>query len=164
MVDQGTFRLDLYFRLATHEVNVPPVRERRDDIRALAESLLVRTGHVPMPTIQHSAIEMLQTLELPGNVRELRNLLERALVFGADIGPASIRAALNAAKRERVSPTSEETAPAGTDIASNRAFLLAQSLHRHSGNRARAAAELGVSERTVYRWMKNFCNDPNCNW
>lgn len=166
MVSQGTFRLDLYFRLATHEVNVPPVRERRDDIRALAESQIERIGHIPTPTIQHSAIELLQTLDLPGNVRELRNLLERALVFGADIGPASIRAALNAAKREQVATvnTDPTQAPAGTDIASNRAFLLAQSLHRHSGNRARAAAELGVSERTVYRWMKNFCNDPNCNW
>jgi transcriptional regulator with PAS, ATPase and Fis domain len=164
MVSRKTFRLDLYFRLATHELTVPPVRERRDDIRALAESMIARIGHVPTPTIQHSAIELLQRLDLPGNVRELGNLIERALVFGADIGPASIRAALNAVKRDSVATKTSDSSPAGTDIASNRAYLLAQSLHRHSGNRARTAAELGVSERTVYRWMKNFCNDPNCNW
>ncbi len=167
MVSEGTFRLDLYYRLATHEIRVPPVRERRDDIRALADALLTRFGHIPTPTIQHAAIELLETLELPGNVRELNNLLELSLILGADIGPASIRAALNAVKRDRITSataSTPEAQPAGTDIASNRAFLLAQSLHRHSGNRARAAAELGVSERTVYRWMKNFCNDPNCNW
>ncbi|MGB7181890.1 MAG: sigma 54-interacting transcriptional regulator [Burkholderiaceae bacterium] len=179
MVDQGKFRLDLYYRLATHEVRIPPLRERRDDIQLLAKSLLMRFDHVPNPTIQNKAIEVIAQLDLPGNVRELRNLLERSLVYGTDIGPASVRAAINSVRRQAVghdpayslrregfSPVGESgsTDEAPTDVRANRAYLLAKSLHRHNGNRARAAAELGVSERTVYRWMKHFCNDPNCNW
>lgn len=176
MVAQGSFRLDLYYRLATHEVRVPPLRERRDDLKVLCEALLNRMDMASRPTIQDEAIAVIKEQELPGNVRELRNLLERALTFGFDIGPAAIKAALNSHQREAgvsaftlsplISDAARQDAEADVihDVSSNRALLLAKSLRRFNGNRAQAAADLGISERTVYRWMKHFCNDPNCNW
>jgi len=83
-VAQGTFRHDLYFRLITFEVEIPPLRERRDDIPLLIEhfiaTLAAKNGQAP-PTVSHEALEELQRLPWHGNVRELRNAVEHAIVL-----------------------------------------------------------------------------------
>ncbi len=180
MVSEGTFRLDLYYRLAAHEIRIPPLRERREDIVPIAEALVRERLPGTRVVIDAAARRVLETLPLPGNVRELRNLLERAVGTDGSIDPSLLRTAprnappaTHPATRPGAHPgthpgTKSATHPrASTPPAASpgtgdgtaplvewRRHLLAQALARHGGNRARVATELGVSERTVYRWMR----------
>jgi DNA-binding NtrC family response regulator len=83
LVAAGRFREDVYFRLARFTVEVPPLRERREDIRLLAEHFLRLFAHemsLPHPAIGAAALHLLETYDFPGNVRELKNIVERALI------------------------------------------------------------------------------------
>jgi len=88
----GTFRRDLYFRLARFIIEVPPLRERREDIPLLADhflTLLAREMGMPKPRLRPDALVALERYDYPGNVRELKNLIERALIEsgGGEVGP-----------------------------------------------------------------------------
>jgi DNA-binding NtrC family response regulator len=89
---QGTFRQDLYYRLAVVPISLPPLRQRREDIPGLCELFcreVSRELKVPMRRISTRALEKLKRYDFPGNIRELRNLIERALILsvGPEIGP-----------------------------------------------------------------------------
>ena len=89
---QGTFRQDLYYRLAVVPISLPPLRQRREDIPGLCELFcreVSRELKVPMRRISTRALEKLKRYDFPGNIRELRNLIERALILsvGLEIGP-----------------------------------------------------------------------------
>src|SRR5258708_39016796 len=88
----GRFRQDLYYRLNVIEVLLPPLRERREDLPALCRALLARLSQesgLPMPEIDELSVQQIARLPLPGNVRELENLLHRAITLGED-GPLRI--------------------------------------------------------------------------
>ena len=94
MVRQGTFRQDLYYRLAVVPIALPPLRSRREDIPGLCDFFCRRVSSelkVPLRQIGPRACEKLSRYDFPGNIRELRNLIERALILssGTEIGPAS---------------------------------------------------------------------------
>ena len=106
---QGTFRQDLYYRLAVVPIALAPLRNRREDIPGLCELFcreVSRELKVPMRRISAAALEKLKRYDFPGNIRELRNLIERALILsvGAEIGPDDFPLAL-----------ANETTPAGGD-------------------------------------------------
>ena len=185
MVGEGAFRLDLFYRLATHEIRIPALRERRDDIEPIARALLAAFEPLRTPRLSDDAVAYLREQPFPGNIRELANVLQRALAFGPSIDARVLRAAETRApgtapSRGRPPMADARTnggAPSGMrpargleqrPLAGERGLreakleLLVGSLARHEGNRARAARELGVSERTVYRWMRHFCSDPAC--
>jgi transcriptional regulator with PAS, ATPase and Fis domain len=150
-VDEKRFRLDLYYRLAGIDVNLPPLRERREDIPALSTFLLKRLAGGRRPCrLDTAALAMLQSYEFPGNVRELRNLLQRAVLTSRD---GVIRAAdlpvSNAALP--IQPTSHMQPLADVERAHIRALLDA-----HAGHRSRVAASLGITERTLYRKLKRY--------
>jgi transcriptional regulator with GAF, ATPase, and Fis domain len=84
-VAAGTFRADLYYRLSVFPIVVPPLRERQEDIPALAWAFAKQFGHAlgkPVERIPHELLEALQRYPWPGNVRELRNVIERAIILG----------------------------------------------------------------------------------
>lgn len=86
-VEQGLFRQDLYYRLHVIELNMPALREMREDIPRIAQEILIKQAHqvgVPMPTISEEAMRALEGYDFPGNVRELENILERALALCSD--------------------------------------------------------------------------------
>jgi two-component system, NtrC family, response regulator PilR len=86
LVHSGDFRQDLFYRLNVIELRTPPLRHRREDLPALAQALLQRICHeaaLPVPTLSPAALAWLQARELPGNVRELENLLQRALALNS---------------------------------------------------------------------------------
>jgi transcriptional regulator with PAS, ATPase and Fis domain len=145
MMMAGQFRQDLYYRISAFPIQLPPLRQRAEDIALLVNSFLRRAGAGTRKlTIAHDAMVHLQQAAWPGNVRELRNVLERARLF-ADDGVIRI-AHLPVAPVPQVFPAS-----AAADRAAGR---LAVQLAGFDGTRSELAAHLGISERTLYRRLK----------
>jgi two-component system response regulator AtoC len=151
-VREGSFREDLFYRLAVIRLEVPPLRERLDDLPLLAGQILVRLNAKLGKTVRGltpEALEALRAYPFPGNVRELENLLERALIFtGSDtLGLSDL------ALPQTVGPLPPP--PAATLDSLERQAIL-QALQRWEGNRTRAAAELGISRRTLLNKIKQY--------
>jgi transcriptional regulator with PAS, ATPase and Fis domain len=146
-VDEKRFRLDLYYRLAGIDVTLPPLRERRDDLPALAAFLLNRlAGGRRACRLDATALATLQAYDFPGNVRELRNLLQHAVLTCRNgvIHAADLRLPVV------VLPVQPST-QALPDV--ERAHIRAL-LDAHAGHRNRVATALGITERTLYRKLK----------
>lgn len=176
--DATWFRSDLYFRVACITVHLPSLVERRSDIPALADELLKRIGKSSGQrfTLDDDAQRLLQDYDYPGNIRELRNILWVAAVNspGGRISSQEVATALPARVNgschasggpEQGGITHRETAShnAGVEIHQGspprpawEADHLAMVLRRNNGKRRAVAEELGVSERTVYRKLKQF--------
>jgi two-component system response regulator PilR (NtrC family) len=117
-VEAGTFRQDLYYRLNVIELALPPLRERRDDIGLLSAAILRRlAGHAPV-ALSAAALEMLSHYDFPGNVRELENILERALAFasGATIEAADLALKPAMPRQARAAPAVPAPAPAPAPV------------------------------------------------
>jgi DNA-binding NtrC family response regulator len=147
LVAERKFRQDLYYRISALELRVPPLRERRDDIPAIATTLLERLsrdlGHQPVTFGAH-ALEALRRYDWPGNIRELRNVLERALL-------RTLGNVLDAATFEFPSPASPvlPLTRAGTLDDVERDYI-EQVLREENGTIDRVAERLGVSRSAVY--------------
>jgi len=148
---EKTFREDLYYRLNVVHLAVPPLRERLEDLPLLIGRLLGKLNYKlgkNVRKIDPPVLEQLQRYSFPGNVRELENLLERALIFA-----------------EGDSLTAADLALPGGDVPASlpRATLeklarqaIIDALHRWEGNRTKAAAELGITRRTLLNKIKRF--------
>lgn len=153
MSQAGNFRSDLYFRLASFVIRVPPLRERREDIPLLAEHFLQRFARGER-SLTPDALKLLMAYDWPGNVRELRNLIERAVILSAREG--KIRPehfGMLASRREEAVVLAFEHEPSLSEIERD---YLQRTLQRHGGNRAKAAAILGISERNIYRLIRQY--------
>ncbi|NHZ41710.1 sigma-54 interaction domain-containing protein [Massilia aquatica] len=136
MVARGEFRQDLYYRINAFPIRLPPLRERAGDIALLANSFLARPSAMRTVSIDAEALAQLQRRAWPGNIRELRNVLERASLFADD---GVIRVA-------HLPPAPAQPGPAAQ---------AGTSLPAHfDGTRSELAAHLGISERTLYRRLK----------
>jgi two-component system, NtrC family, response regulator AtoC len=151
MVAEGTFRDDLYHRLAVFPVRLPPLRERREDIGPLADTMLAQlvTGRPP-PRLDDEARARLGAAPWPGNARELRNALERAVIL-AD-GPV-LRAEHLWLDRDQAAPSQAE--PPGTLEALEKQAI-ERALAASGGNRREAAGALGIGLRTLYEKLKRY--------
>jgi transcriptional regulator with PAS, ATPase and Fis domain len=158
-VRDGAFRADLYYRLNVLPVRVPPLRERLDDIPLLVRhfvALFNRQLGRSVESVAPKALERLQTYGWPGNIRELRNLVERAMLLAArdelrsadlKVQPASAAGTLGV--------TAFELPADGIDLAVLERDLIAQALERTAGNRTRAAKLLGLTRHQInYRIEK----------
>jgi two-component system response regulator HydG len=158
-VQTGAFREDFYFRLNVFAVEVPPLRERRDDILPLADRFLEMRG-LPPAKLTDTARQKMLSYAWPGNIRELENALERALILaGADeIGPALF---------SLVSPTSRLQGPSagallkeGFSLDAFERELLQVALERTEGNKSAAARLLGITRRRLYSRLETLDEDP----
>jgi DNA-binding NtrC family response regulator len=164
MVKAGRFREDLYYRLAVVATHVPPLRERKADIPALATWFAEKMGRGSFAQ-SPSLLDQLMRHDWPGNVRELRNVVERALSLGdaalLDLGDAAARpsAAGEPAARRQERPDVLEMpfkeAKAQLVEAFERDYLSAL-LARHHGNISRAAAEAGIDRNYIHRLVKKY--------
>lgn len=153
-VDAGTFREDLYYRLNIIELQIPPLRERKEDLADLTAGVLERiagrrgTGGWRLST---AAAEAMMNYDWPGNIRQLENVLERATAFTerAELGEKEILPLLEA-RREGSAPLA--TRPRTLHELEREAFI--QTYHRSGGNKAKTARELGISERSVYNLLE----------
>jgi DNA-binding NtrC family response regulator len=144
-INNGTFRQDLYYRLDVLRVNIPPLRERREDIPLLAEHLLKRIVTDRPARLEPSAIEALQRHNWPGNIRELYHLLQRVYLIGA----GTITGELLLAEIDDV--PQKELLPPGAfqaTIDKTERELLETALQAAGGNKTAAAAALGMKPTT----------------
>jgi DNA-binding NtrC family response regulator len=170
MVAEGRFREDLYHRLSTFPIALPPLRERRDDIALLTHALLARVAPKRALSVAPKALALLAEQPFPGNVRELRNLLERTTLMcdGERIEAEHVAQALNSGRRSPwqrataaplpalAEPSAPASAPgsAGPSLRELERAALRERAAAHQGSRAELAAVLGISERSLYRKLK----------
>lgn len=150
--EAGRFRPDLLFRLNTVEIHLPPLRERRDDIPALAAHFLARYGRryrKPVTGLDPAAMQALLQYPWPGNVRELDHTIERAVLMarGALIEVADL--GLNPARTS--APSLDEMS-----LESVESILIRKALARATGNVSQAAEALGLSRGALYRRMEKY--------
>jgi two-component system response regulator HydG len=148
MVERGSFRRDLYYRLSVFPIDLPALRERREDIALLADTLLTRLAPGRAYTLSEAARSRLQAYDYPGNIRELRNIIERAMLM-ADGDTLLV---------EHLPPELANDASAampGVDtivpLETAELRYLQWALAHHNGDRKSLARQLGISERTLYR-------------
>jgi DNA-binding NtrC family response regulator len=158
---QGSFRADLYYRLSTFVIEVPPLREREGDVALLADHFLQRRSQsrgVRRKHLSSSAMARLDRYDWPGNVRELRNVIERAFIMA---GAAECIESEHLSLPDTVKPVVAATRPAAGNWLEQEPTLesiereyLIRLLDKYHGNRRRVAEVLGVSERTAYRMLE----------
>jgi transcriptional regulator with PAS, ATPase and Fis domain len=155
IVASGTFRQDLYYRLNGISIYVPPLRERKVEIRAFARAFLrdaSKKGGRAEPVLSPAAVAKLEAHTWPGNVRELRNVIERAVLLcqGEAIGPDHVMLGPTAGPpRDPALPPSSRSVASAADDEKQR---IVDALERCGGNQKEAAKVLGISRRTlVYR-------------
>jgi DNA-binding NtrC family response regulator len=164
-MDSGSFRQDMYFRLAQFTVHLPPLRERQGDIPLLAEHFLrlfATEMGVPVPLMSKGVIDTLLAHPFPGNIRELKNVIERALIEcgGGPILPEHIRLSAPSRRPQLTAPMIEpmpdrasksfgDELPLNLEAAEN--FLIKRALAETNGNIAEAARRLGINRTRIYR-------------
>jgi DNA-binding NtrC family response regulator len=157
-LESGALRADFYYRLNTFQIEVPPLRERREDIVPLAQTFLSRFSArqgTACPRLSSEASEALHAYAWPGNVRELQNAMEYAVILadGDGIGvrqlPAEIRTALAAP-----GAGARSKSPVSLEEAEKQAILRA--LHQTHGNKKKAAEKLGIQRATLYAKLRQY--------
>lgn len=157
MVNAGEFRRDLFYRISAFPIDLPPLRRRRDDIPLLTESLLARISPKRRYDLTPQAMDYLQNHPFPGNIRELLNILERAILLANDelIGLENVK--MNTAGNEDC--FEQDTLAGETGIlplAEVERNYLARVVEKYSGDREALAEALGISRRTLYRKLGNL--------
>ena len=156
-IRRGAFREDLYFRLAVVPIEVPPLRERPDDIPLLAEHFLReasgRFGRKPK-SLSAAAVEALQAYRWPGNVRELKNLIERLMILcpSEEVRREDLPAEIRDAIGESIAPNAP-LRDARDDF--ERRYILA-ALRKYRGNVSRTAEALDLERSNLYRKLKTY--------
>ncbi|MBI4886939.1 MAG: sigma-54-dependent Fis family transcriptional regulator [Acidobacteria bacterium] len=162
-VAAGRFRQDLYYRLNVVEIALPPLRDRRDDIPCLTAAFIKEFAgrfEKPIAGLSPGAERLLHDAPWPGNIRELRNVLERACMLseGRMLNEREVLAALGRGQRPGLSPIAARAA-AEPDAAEEPVLdrgRIEQALQQVGGNRSAAAKLLGVSRRALYRRLDTF--------
>jgi len=157
-VQEGRLRQDLYFRLKTFEMEVPPLRERREDIAKLTDTFLRRfaqqLGKTP-PKLDPAVLELLRAYPWPGNVRELQNAIEHALVL-CDEPVLRARHLPQEIQTPDLAPSvTARSGTSGSFVDAERETLV-EALRKANGNKAQAARLLGIHRATIYAKIRQF--------
>ncbi len=159
MISRGTFREDLYYRLNVINIQLPPLRERRDDISHLADHFLktgcYRAGR-DSKALSADALRLLSNYEWPGNIRELENEVERIILMSGDesvVSPAHLSSHIRGAA---ASPQKRMEGKLKDALESLERDMITQALERTGGNKSKAAEELGVSRTNLIKKAQSF--------
>ncbi|MBM4159981.1 MAG: sigma-54-dependent Fis family transcriptional regulator [Ignavibacteria bacterium] len=160
MIRLGSFREDLFYRLNVVAIDLPPLRNRREDIPPLLEHFLQRYAHEnkrKKTAFSREAWELLLRYDFPGNVRELQNIVQRAVILsrGETITTNDLPAIVKERKGEKELAALQKPTSLPERVEQLEKELVLEALRRSSGNQSQAAAELGISERNLrYRLKK----------
>lgn len=173
-VADGSFREDLYYRLETFALSVPPLRDRQEDKEILAQQFLQQLAVAQGRHIKgfsDKALQIIRQYAFPGNVRELQNVVERAFAFCTEdwVQPEQLPARLlenpsaaPAAKNDPALESRNDALLAGAVLPTLEQLqkrYVQMVLHEVDGNKRRAAALLGIGRRTLYRWLDDEAED-----
>lgn len=165
MVAAGQFRQDLYYRLSVFPIILPPLRERRDDIMALVTHFVESIGQAngrKIARITTPAVNMLLNYEWPGNIRELENVIERAVILsGVDgvIEPHHLPAWLQDQAGRKDRSLIDTSGTLDDALAALEKRMIMNALENSGGNMSKAAQQLGVTERIIGLRMKKYALD-----
>ncbi|HWO56909.1 MAG TPA: sigma-54 dependent transcriptional regulator [bacterium] len=152
-VAEGRFREDLYFRLNVFPIHVPPLRERLDDIEALALHFLRLQGY-QKPRLARAVVDRLRQHSWPGNVRELKNVIERAVIL-ANGGPLAVEH-LGPLTSPRVHHDPSLAMPAEHGLEDVEKRLVEEALKASGGNKSEAARRLKITRRVLYAKLRRY--------
>ncbi len=154
-IGEGTFREDLYYRLNVFPITLPPLRERREDIPLLVEHFIARSSvelNMPKPTLSDQAMAMLAGYHWPGNIRELQNVIERAVLLadGQTIQLPHL-------PREVTGDSPSPSVPEGSSsLWGYEKAMIVKALQENKWNQSRAARTLGISRDNLRYRIKKF--------
>jgi transcriptional regulator with PAS, ATPase and Fis domain len=159
LVQEGRFRQDLYYRLNVIRIDLPPLRERAEDIPVLIEHFIRKFGDQvqrKLDGIEPEALTALMNYHWPGNVRELEHTIERAVLLGKEvrIGPQDFPPSLVASK-DNVSPLADAVARSYTLRDLEKEYIM-RVMEIVRGNKTEAAKTLGVDRTTLYRKLEEY--------
>ena len=165
MVEEGTFREDLFFRVNTFEIHLPPLRERKEDIPELAKFLASRHAKSVNPTddvLSVDAIESLLNYQWGGNVRELANAVEHALILwdGKKIQPEDLPSSVTKGRGGLKSPSGSslpfQLGQKAMTLREIERLVINHVLDKHDGDKPKAADELGIALKTLYNKLNQY--------
>ena len=161
MVDEGLFREDLYYRLNVVTIQVPPLRERKEDIRLLAAHFTKEAAaklNKPVRGVSDEVIELFEAYDWPGNVRELKNVCDRAVVLarGLLITRDELPATLQPGFQESIGVKLGAGQTLQEILGDVERNIVLQALKEHNYNRTKTAQALGISRRTLYGKIKEY--------
>lgn len=163
LVREGTFREDLFYRLNVVRMEVPPLRERKEDIPELTASILAKLNRqmgLSVRGLDERAYERLMGYSFPGNVRELENILERAILFTEEDeiteDELELRGIVFHEREEVVYQPVQNDLLGAVTLKELEMQAIIRALHRHEGNRTHTAAELGISRRTLINKIAEY--------
>jgi DNA-binding NtrC family response regulator len=155
----GRFREDLFYRLNVFPIELPPLRARREDLPELCDHFLARAGGRP-GQLDAEARRMLEAYDWPGNLRELRNVLERAVILasGGPIGRAAILvpAAIRPAPLHGTPEPGSAAAPDAATLSEAEERMIRDALAKAGGNKSKAARILGITRRALYGRLARY--------
>lgn len=162
-IGEGRFRSDLYYRLSGFILEIPPLRERLDDIPLLAEYFINRRFPLQPPRLRPEALKRLQQYSYPGNIRELSHLIDRACLLsgGADLDGTLFATqeltAPSSAFQQTVCPEPPQSnLPSGLSLEEVKKKYILETLRRYNGNKKLAAASLKIGIRSLYRYLEEW--------
>jgi len=155
-VREGHFRTDLFHRLSVYEIELPPLRERVEDIPLLAARFLDHYAAVfrkKAPALPGESVELLCAYSWPGNVRELENVVQKALILstGSNLTPECL--SLGSSLSD---PDDPIELPVGTSLREVERLLIDRTLQRVHGNKQQAAEILGISRKGIYNKLLRY--------
>jgi two-component system NtrC family response regulator len=161
MVRDRTFREDLFYRINLIHIHLPPLRDRQEDIPLLAQTFADRQSlqsRQPRTTFTPDALEYLRTQPFPGNIRELKNLVERTILVSGkeEISADDLRRHAPPAAKSPAALTAAGTLRPDMTLDNVQEQIIRNALNRHNGNLTQAARALGISRTALYRRIEKY--------
>jgi DNA-binding NtrC family response regulator len=158
MVEEGSFRQDLYYRLHVVTIDVPPLRSRREDIPLLVDHFMRQAAEAnekPNNGITRHAMDLLARYAWPGNVRELKNIVEGMVILSRQ-GPLDIDDVPGHVRSSTAPEVSEIRIPTGTSMRDVERIVIQETMKTCAFNKEACAKKLGIGLRTLYRKLKEY--------
>jgi DNA-binding NtrC family response regulator len=153
-VKNGEFREDLFYRLNVFPITLPPLKDRKDDIPGLVRHFMKKFGHEGKD-VKTEAIVCLMQYKWPGNLRELENMMERALLISGD-GPITAACLPGHIREQHVIPITVNIPDEGISLESIEHEYILKAIEKAKGNKSKAAKLLGITRRALYSRMERF--------
>jgi len=159
MVEEGSFRRDLYYRLRVVTVSAPPLRHRREDIPLLVDHFIREAAdqhNRRVDGITRNAVDLLMRYDWPGNVRELKNIVEGMTIMARGARPLDVKDVPEHIRRSTAPEVSEIRIPTGSTMQEVEHIVIEETLKVCGYNKERCAKTLGIGLRTLYRKLKEY--------